>query len=276
MSVLPQGSLRVRHRFTEPVPLSTPLKSLLAVASLVTVPAAVARIHPSVPALQEKLSTAQAPVSAEGASISRTEMKEALDAFWRDDGMVDPDEHAVVDGMLVDPAFLSGVSGPAREYLLAFEELNDSGEASPLLLHRVTRSGAELFGAAGPLARTARMAEGLVPEGQGTINHDTLLAAYSQTLVDSDATEEPFWFEPITQRQLVELLQGSSPQQPPTPDEVDGAMAYLNQVAFGSARLYAGHWRARLHGEELTGYVIAAVSPDRRMVRMVRVPSGAH
>ena len=259
------------------MPLSTPLKSLLAVASLLTVPAAVARIHPSVPAFQAQLSTARAPVSVEGVSISRTEMKEALDAFWRDDGMVDADEHAVVDGMLVDPAFLGSASGPAREYLRAFGELNDSGEAAPLLLQRVTRSGAELFGASGPLAQTAGVAEGLVPQGQGAINHDTLLAAYHQTLADPNAPEEPFWFEPITQRQLVDLLQGTaSQQQQPTPDEVDGAVAYLNQVSLGSTHLYAGHWRARPHGEELTGYVIAAVSPDRRLLRMVRVTSGSH
>jgi hypothetical protein len=95
--------------------------------------------------------------------------------------------------------------------------------------------------------------------------------------MDPDATEEPFWFEPITQRQLVELLQGGASQQPPpTPDEVDGAVAYLNQVSLGGTHLYAGQLHARLHGEALTGYVIAAVSPDRRLLRMVRVASGSH
>lgn len=259
------------------MPLSTPLKSLLAVASLLTVPATVARIHPSMPALQAQLSTARAPVSVEGVAISRTEMKEALDAFWRDDGMVDADEHAVVDGMLADAELLHSASGPAREYLRAFEELNDSGETAPLLLQRVPQPGAELFGSSGPLAQTARVAEGLVPEGLGVLNHDTLRAAYSQTLADPDASEEPLRFEPITQRQLVELLQGNAPQQPPpTSDEVDGAVAYLNQVSLGGSHLYAGYLHARLHGEELQGYVIAAVSPDQRMVRMVRVTNGSH
>lgn len=202
-------------------------------------------------------------------------MVEALGSFREDDGVVDADEHAFLDDMLSDSAFLADATGPARRYLREFEELNDARDAAPLLLRAVTEPGDKLLGAKGPLASAARMAEGYIADGQGMANNEALQATYRAALAEPGVSEEPLWFEPITLRQLVEFLGGKAAQQTPSPDEVDGAVAYLTQVSPGGQHLYAGHWHASSPESDSVGYVIAAVSADRRFVRMMRVTSAS-
>lgn len=252
---------------------STALRPLLIVVSMTALPATVARIHTSYGSFQERLSAARNQAPAGTTVLTRPQMAEALGSFREDDGVVDPEEHAFLDGMLSDGGFLAGFTGAAKRYLRDYEELNDAGDVAPLLLRHVTAPGDQLLGAKGPLASAARVAEGYITDGQSLANNDTLQETYRAALADPGVREDPLWFEPITLRQLVELLGGNAHQQTPSPDEVDGAVAYLTQVSPGGAHLYAGHWHSRSRDSESAGYVIAAVSADRRFVRMLRVTS---
>jgi hypothetical protein len=253
--------------------MSTPLKSLLAGAALLAAPAALAGTGTSVPAFEAKIATARTASSPGGTAVTTAEMVGACNSFWTDDWMVDAGEHAYLGTKLADSTFLTGINGPAQKYLQDFHELNNAGPVAPLGLQLVTTPAAQLFGASGPLASSARIAEGYIPNGQGVTNNDTLLDRYYAVLAEPGAYEDQFWFQPITLRQLADILKGSANQQTPSLDEVDGALAYIHQISRNSSRLYVGYWRSYLHGGEAAGYVIAAVSSDRRFVRMVRVTS---
>jgi hypothetical protein len=247
------------------------LKSLLAGAALLTAPAALADTSISVPAFEAAIATARTSGSPDGATVNLAEMREALNSFWYDDWWVDGDEHAYLGTKLASPAFLSGISAPAQENLQKFHELNDGGDIAQLNLARVTTPASQLFGASGPLASAARIAEGPI-SGPGVANNDTLLYAYWYVLTDPGAYEDQWWFQPINSQELRQVLSGSANMRTPSQAEVDGAAAYLMQIG-GGTRLYVGYWHSYLWGGEMAGYVVASVSEDRRFARMVRVLS---
>ncbi len=249
---------------------SSTLKSLLAGAALLAAPVALAGTSDSVPAFEAKIATARTSGSPSGTTVNRSEMSDALDSFWYDDWMVDADEHAYLGTKLASSTFLTGIDASAQDYLQDFHELNDGQGAWQLELAPVTTPASQLFGASGPLAYSANIAEGAI-NGEGVANNDTLLYAYGYVL--AQGYEDLFWFSPITHQQLVQILSGSANQQTPSQAEVNGAAAYLTEISGEGERLYAGYWHSYLWGGESAGYVIAAVSEDRQFVRMVRVIS---
>jgi hypothetical protein len=248
------------------------LKSLLAGVALLAAPAALAGTSVSVPAFEAKIATARTSGSPGGTAVTREEMANALESFWTDDWMVDTAEHAYLGTKVNDSTFLTGVNGPAKKYLTDFWEMNDGLGYAPLGLNRITTPASQLFGASGPLASSAEIAEGFIPNGQGVTNQETLLMSYGYVLA-SPGYEDQFWFSPINLRQLADLFKGSANQQTPSLDEVDGAIAYLTQISRNSNRLYVGRWRSYYHGGTSAGYVVAAISSDRRFVRMIKVTS---
>jgi hypothetical protein len=250
---------------------STPLKSLLAGAALLAGSAALADSSISVPAFDAKIATARTSSSPEGATVNRSEARNAASEFWYDDWMVDGGEQSYLEAVLEDSDFLTGLSSSAERYLRDFNELNDAGDIAQLDLARVTTPASQLFGASGPLAWSSRIAEGPI-SGPGVANNDTMLYAYAYVLADTGAYEYLDWFDPIDSQELRQVLSGSANGQTPSQAEVDGAVAYLTQIG-GGTRLYVGSWHSYLWGGESAGYVVASVSTDRRFVRMVRVIS---
>jgi hypothetical protein len=249
------------------------LKASLIATGLLAAPAALATTTTSVPAFEAKIATARTSTSPGGTAVTRLEMEGALNSFWADDYVVDAAERTYLGTRVSNSTFLAGINGPAQKELQDFYELNDAGPVAPLGVTRVTTSPATLYGASGPLANISVIAEGYIPNGQGVVNNDTLVDAYSRVLAGS-GYEDQFYFEPITLRELVDLLKSTVIfVQTPTIDEVDGALAYITQISRNSNRLYVGHWHNQLQGGESAGYVVAAVSTDRRFARMVKVTS---
>ncbi|MBN1210725.1 MAG: hypothetical protein JXB05_38105 [Myxococcaceae bacterium] len=249
---------------------SLSLKSLLAGAVLLAAPAALADTSTSVPAFEAKIATARTSSSPGGTTVNRAEMSGALDSFWTDDWMVDVDEHAYLGTKLASPTFLAGIDAAAQDFLRDFHELNDGQWAAEVDFQPVSTPASQLFGASGPLANSADIAEGALIS-QGVANNDTMLYAYGYVL--AQGYEDLFWFSPITPAQLVQVLSGSANQQTPSQAEVNGAAAYLTAISGEGERLYLGYWHSYLWGGESAGYVIAAVNEDRDFVRMVRVIS---
>jgi len=246
---------------------SSPLKSLMLGAALLAGSAALADSSTSGPAFEAKIATARTSSSPEGATVNRSEARNAASEYWYDDWYVSGDEQSYLEARLEDSTFLAGISSSAQQYLRDFNELNDAGDIADLALARVTTPASQLYGASGPLAWASSIAEGPI-NGYGVANNDTMLMAYGYVL--AQGYEDQFWFDPIDSQELRQVLSGSANGQTPSQAEVDGAMAYLTQVG-GGTRLYVGHWHSYLWGGESAGYVVASVSTDRRTVRMVRV-----
>ncbi|WP_233595281.1 MULTISPECIES: hypothetical protein [Corallococcus] len=74
-------------------------------------------------------------------------------------------------------------------------------------------------------------------------------------------------------KELIARLSGNIFSATPTVDEVEGATAFITAISRNSNRLYVTGWSCRGCGAPgyTAGYVIAAVSTDRRFVRMVSV-----
>jgi hypothetical protein len=204
-------------------------------------------------------------------------MTSALASFRTDDQVVDTAEHQYLGTKLGSSTFLTGITGPAKKYLQDFYELEDgAGSPAPLASTAVTTPASQLYGANGPLAATSVIREGSIPSGQGVANQVTLTNTYDTYF--NDGYDDPVYFEPISLNELTGLLQQPVEGGAPTSDEVDGALAYITDISRNSSRLYVAHWHSwgsRGGPGESAGRIIAAVSSDRRFVRMVNLTSWA-
>ena len=252
--------------------MSSPsLKALLGGVVLMAAPAALAGSTTSIPAFDAKIAAARASTSPGGTTVIRSEMAGALGQFTYDDGTVDAAERAYLGTKVSDTTFLTGLTGTAKKLLTDYYELNDAATtAAPLYLGWLQSTPAELYGASGSLANSSEIVEGYIPNGQGVANQFTLgYSAYETFRVDNPGT-----FEPITLRELVDTLKTRYYGAAVTPDEVDGAVAFITQISRNSNRLYVSNWQCNGCGGgpgDLGGYIVAAVSTDRRFVRMVKV-----
>ncbi|NMO19298.1 hypothetical protein HPC49_26360 [Pyxidicoccus fallax] len=251
---------------------SSLMKSFLSGVVLLAAPAALAGSATSIPAFDAKIAAARGATSPSGTTVVRAEMVDALAHFTNyDDGKVDTAERAYLTTKVSDATFLTGVDAEAKTYLTQFYELNDAATtAAPLYLNWVQQSPAELYGASGSLADASEIVEGYIPRGLGVANQVTLVQSAYETFRTDSARN----FEPITLAELEETLATRYFGDPVTEAEVQGALTYINQISRNSGRIYQASWQCNGCGGgpgDLGGYIIAAVSSDRRFVRMVKV-----
>ncbi|NPD28207.1 hypothetical protein [Corallococcus exiguus] len=226
----------------------------------------------SIPAFEASITAAKSPSSPGGATVLRSEIRTALDSFLNDTGGptgVDSAERAYLTTRLNDTPFQQSLTGTAAKYYADFYELNDATTPSvQWYLNPVAGTAASLYGATGPLAYSSTIREGYIPNGAGVVaNQSVLMDAFSNFGPQSGT------FEPITVKELIALLSGHTVSGTPTVDEVEGATAYITAISRNSNRLYYSTWSCRGCGAPgyTAGYVVAAVSTDRRFVRMVNV-----
>ncbi|RKH63522.1 hypothetical protein [Corallococcus aberystwythensis] len=244
------------------------MKSLLGGLMLLAAPA-FADSTTSIPAFEAAITTAKSASSPGGTTILRSEIRNALDAFFNDVGYgVDSAERAHLTTRLGDTSFQQSMTGTAAKYFADFYEVNDTLVTGyPLNLYPVAQTPAVLFGATGSFSY-ARIYEGYIPNGQGVANQQTLGEAFSNAFGPQASI-----FEPITVRELIGQLSAYSYNE----DEVAGAVAYITQISRNSNRLYRTGWSCRGCGAPgyTQGFAIAAVSTDRRFVRMISVTTYA-
>jgi hypothetical protein len=245
---------------------SQSLKSLMGALAVAAAPVAFAGLSVSQPLFESKVSSARSSTSPEGAVVNRPEIRGALSSFIAyDDGTVDGNERAYLSTRVNDPGFLTGFSTEARTYFSGFYELNDAATSSaPLEVYPVGQTPAQAFGASGVLANSASIQEGLIPSGLGVANQVTLQwTYYSHFDITNVGT-----FDPTSEAELRRALALPGATQA----EIDGAVAYINQIAGTSKRIYIANWKneyGRGYPGDLGGFVVAAVSTDRRFVRYV-------
>lgn len=238
------------------------LKWVLGALAVIAAPAALAGLSTSQPLFESKLKTARATTSPEGAVVNRTEIRGALGSFLQDDGVVDTSERAYLTPKLSDTAFLTGFSTDARAYFSSFHELNDAGTAVELNYTAQGVDPAQAFGVSGVLSRSASIGEGYLPAG--VANQASLQWSY---YTGFDITNVGT-FDPTSEAELRSALALPGATQA----EINGAVAYINQISGNSKRIYTASWRndyGRQYPGGLGGFVIAAVSTDRRFVRYV-------
>lgn len=222
----------------------------------------------TVPQFDAAVATARTTSSPGGAAVTRDELRGAIDFFLADDSSVDAVERAHLSSSLANSSWRIGVNGSALKYGADFVELNDGGPVAPLNVYGVSQTPLELFGAAGAMTNAAWVQEGFIPNGQGVTNQQTLQDAYAAAFQAGAST-----FKPINNRELLEKLSANVDFGTPSKDELDGAMATIVQISRNSNRLYLASWHTpgRFQPGDLGGYVVAAVSSDRRFVRFVEI-----
>ncbi|RKH46511.1 hypothetical protein D7X55_16010 [Corallococcus sp. AB049A] len=244
------------------------MKSLVGALMLFSAPA-LAGSTTSIPAFEARITAAKSPTSPGGTTILRSEIRTALDEFLNDAGYgVDSAERAHLTTRLSDTQFQQSMTGTAAKYFADFYEVNDTLLTGyPLNLYPVAQTPAVLFGAVGGLSG-ARIYEGYIPNGQGVANQQTLGEAFSNAFGPQASI-----FEPISPRELVGQLSAYTYNV----DEAEGAVAYITQISRNSNRLYITGWSCRGCGAPgyTQGFAIAAVSTDRRFVRMMSVTTYA-
>ncbi|GMU01084.1 hypothetical protein KH5H1_52040 [Corallococcus caeni] len=244
------------------------MKSLLGALVLLSAPA-FADSTTSIPAFEASITAAKSASSPGGTTILRSEIRTALDAFLNDVGYgVDSAERTYLTTRLNDTPFQQSMTGTAAKYFADFHEVNDAAiTGAPLYLNAVPQTPASLFGATGSFS-SARIYEGYIPNGQGVANQQTLGEAFSGAFGPQASI-----FEPITVRELIAQLSAYSYNV----DEVEGAVAYITQISRNSNRLYRTGWSCRGCGAPgyTQGFAIAAVSTDRRFVRMISITTYA-
>jgi hypothetical protein len=245
---------------------SRSLKSILGTLAFVAAPVALAGLSTSQPLFESKVRAARATTSSQGAVVTRAEISGALSSFiGYDDGTVDASERSYLSTRVNDPVFLTNFATDARAYFSSFYELNDAATSpAPLSVYPVDETPAEAFGVSGVLSGSAAIQEGFIPYQQGVANQITLQWTYYSSF---DITGVGV-FDPINEAELRSALA----QPGATQAEIDGAVAYLNQIAGNSKRLYKASWKndyGRQYPGGLGGFVVAAVSTDRRFVRYV-------
>jgi hypothetical protein len=244
---------------------SMPVKSILGTLAFIAAPAALAGLSVSQPLFESKVNTARAATSPEGSVVNRAEISGALNAFLSDDSVVDAAERSYLSTRVNDPVFLTGFSTDARTYFSSFYELNDAATtAAPLSVYPVDETPAQAFGVSGVLSGSAAIQEGFIPYNQGVANQVTLQWTYYSSF---DVTSVRAFY-PINEAELRSALARPGATQA----EIDGAVAYINQIAGSSKRIYKASWQndyGRQYPGGLGGFVVAAVSTDRRFVRYV-------
>lgn len=251
--------------------MKTPsLKSLLGAVALLSAPAALAGLGNSQPLFESRMDAARAASSSEGTHVTRTESRTALSSFIAyDDGQVDASEYAYLAPLVSDESFLTGFTDGARQYFASFHELNDAAtQPASMNLYPVSETPAEAFGVSGVLSNHASILEGYIPYGTGVANQVSLQWGYYSYF---DITSVGA-FDPLSEDELRSALAQRMEGQYASQAEIDGAVAYLNEIAGNSQRLYKASWKndyGRRYPGGLGGFVIAAVSTDRRFVRFV-------
>lgn len=254
--------------------MSSLLKSFLGGVVLLAAPQALADSTTTIPAFNAAIATARTSNSPGGTTVRRAEMMNAVNLFLYDDGKVDAAERTFLGDRINDLVFNIGVTATAQKYMIDVHELNDGATThAPLWLDPMTQTPEALFGATGPLTTSTVIMEGDIPNGQGGVaNQKTLTykAAAAFGLQGSGA------FTPITVQELLAKLSAQVINGTPNADEVDGALGLITQVSRNSNRLYTASWSCQTYcggsgPGDAGGYFIAAVSTDRRFVRMVRV-----
>jgi hypothetical protein len=244
---------------------SKSLKSLVGALAVIAAPVALAGLGMSQPMFESSMRTARSATSAEGAVVNRTEIRGALGSFLHDDGVVDSGERAYLAPKVNDATFLTGFTTDARSYFSSFHELNDAASTSaPLSVYPVSQTPAQAFGVSGVLSNSAAIQEGFIPYNQGVANQYTLQWAYYSSF---DITNVGT-FDPKTEAELRSELALPGVTQA----EINGAVAYINQIAGNSKRIYIASWKneyGRGAPGDLGGFVVAAVSTDRRFVRYI-------
>jgi hypothetical protein len=248
---------------------SRSLKSLLGTLAFIAAPVALAGLSVSQPLFESKVRTARATTSPQGVVVTRAEISGALSSFLAyDDGTVDTSERSYLSTRVNDPVFLTDFATDARTYFSSFYELNDAATSpAPLSVYPVDETPAQAFGVSGVLSGSAAIQEGVIPSQPyqpGVANQVTLQWTYYSSF---DSTGVGV-FDPINEAELrlALALPGA------TQAEINGAVAYLNQIAGNSKRLYKASWKndyGRQYPGGLGGFVVAAVSTDRRFVRYV-------
>ena len=250
--------------------MNTALKTLVSGLVLLATPAAFAAGATTIPAFDARIATARGASSPGGTAVTREEMKGAVDLFLKDDGGVDAAERAHMAAKLSSATFLAGVNGSARKYLSDTHELNDTATtAAPLGSFPVAQTPAELYGANGELAGASIIREGYIASGQGVANQVTLVETFNANA--SPGNNGVGYFTPITTQELSARLSQQYFSTHPTVDEAEGALAYIYQTYRNSNRLYIAEWSGSYHSGYIQGFVVAAVSSDRRFVRFVEV-----
>ncbi|HEX5751398.1 MAG TPA: hypothetical protein VFZ09_34565 [Archangium sp.] len=244
---------------------SKSLKTMLGVLAVVAAPAALAGLSMTQPMFESRMSTARSATSPEGAVVNRSEIRGALGSFLYDDSLVDSGERAYLAPKVNDATFLTGFTTDARSYFSSFYELNDAATSSaPLSVYPVDETPAQAFGVSGVLSNSAAIQEGFIPSNQGVANQYTLQWTYYSSF---DITNVGT-FDPKSEAELRSELALPGATQA----EIDGAVAYINQIAGNSKRIYIASWKneyGRGAPGDLGGFVVAAVSTDRRFVRYV-------
>jgi hypothetical protein len=243
------------------------LLSVLACGALAT--PAFANGATTVPQFDAAIAAARLATSPGGTQVTRGELRGAISFFLSDDGVIDSVERSHLTGRLASAAFLTGVTSQARKYATDFVELNDGGPTAPLSVADTQVPITTLVGATGRFTSVAWSQEGFLPSGAGVTNQITVQTAYRDAF-----NADPRTFDPINLRELVEALSRPVDGGAPIQDEIDGAVALLTQISRNSNRLYLGSWITNGRGGgpgDLGGYVIAAVSTDRRFVRFLEV-----
>jgi hypothetical protein len=249
--------------------MRNPLLALALVGALAT-PAAASGTT-TVPQFDADIAAARLTSSPGGTQILRSEMRAAVLRFINDDSTVDAAERAHLASRLADAAWGAGVTGSARKYAVDVAELNDGGSVAPLSVSDPQIPIGDQIGATGALTSSAWVQEGFIPNGEGVTNHITLKTAYRDAF---DAN--PGNFEPINVRELIEALLRNTLSGTPSTDEVDGAVALISQISRNSNRLYVASWISDHRGGgpgDTGGFVVAAVSSDRRFVRFLEIRS---
>jgi hypothetical protein len=252
---------------------SMTLKSLLGTLALLSAPSALAGLERSQPLFQAALATARAPGGAGGASVEREELQDALGGFIAyDDGTVDAPERAYLLGQSSNPAFFTGFTVDAQRYFTQFMELNDAATTPASLgAYPAKKTPEEAFGAGSLFIHRAQVLEGFIPYGTGGVaNQLTLRTTYASSFEITGMGT----FEPITEAQLREALSQRLIGTYATPREIEQAVLYIREIYKNSQRLYLASWKneyGRGAPGDLGGFVVAAVSSDRRYVRFVEV-----
>ena len=247
------------------------LPSVTTTLALLAAPGAWAGLSQSQPQFESALAAARAASSAQGATVSREEARGALGRFLSDDSQVDAQERAYLTTQSGNAAFFTGFTAEARQYFASFQELNDAATtAAPLGCYSANETPEEAFGTDGTLASSADIQQGFIPYKQGVANQVTLRTTYYNHFAVTGVGQ----FDPVTEAELRTLLATRYDGMPVTQQEVDGAVAYLQQIGGSSKRYYVATW-INTHGRnapgDLGGIVVAAVSTDRRYVRYVEI-----
>ncbi|RKH63521.1 hypothetical protein [Corallococcus aberystwythensis] len=251
------------------------MKSLVGALMLLSAPAFADST--SISAFEASITTAKSPSSPGGTTILRSEIRTALNAFLTNTGGptgVDTTERAYLTTRLGDTSFQQSMTGTAAKYFADFYEVNDATTPyAQWSMNPVAQTPASLYGATGPLASSSTIREGFIPNNQGVVANQAILMEAFGSFGPQSGT-----FEPIIVKELLALLSSPAVFGTPTADEVEGALAYITAISRNSNRLYYTRWSCRGCGAPgyTAGYVVAAVSTDRRFVRMVNVMTASN